>query len=269
MNHAAFLTASLLSLLTLTATAHADKISVPGTGDGIEILRALASAYSNDPSRAGAQTLVDIPPSIGSGGGVAAVADGRAVIGRVARPLTPSEAGAGIIAVPVMRIPAVIFAHPAAGVKELSFAQLAGIYAGDITNWREIGGADLRIRVVRRESEDSTLKVLRATMPGWQPLVITPHSKVAVTTQEAVESVKETEGAIGFGPNSATLNRDLTVMKLEGMEPLAAAYPSVVTVSLIYRQNALPAEAEGFLKFAASAPAQAVISGLGASPWIN
>lgn len=261
--------ACLASFLLVASGACADKLSVPGTGDGIEILRALAAAYAENQTAAGAQAIIDIPPSTGSGGGVAAVADGRAVLGRVARPLTASEAGAGIAMVPLMRIPAVVFVHPSVNVRNLTYAQLSGIYSGEITNWREVGGQDMRIRVVRRESEDSTLKVLRATMPGWQDLTLTPRSKTAVSTQEAVQAVEENEGAIGFGPSSSALHGGAAVVRVEGMDPLSASYPSAVTVSFIFKPNALPAEAGDFLKFVASPTAKALISRGGALPWTN
>ena len=76
---------------------------------------------------------------------------------------------------------------------------------GKILNWKEVGGADVRIRVVRREDADTTLIVLRASMPGWKDLAITEKSKLAMTTQEATASVREVPGAIGFGPFSKDL----------------------------------------------------------------
>ena len=106
---------------------------------------------------------------------------------------------------PVFRLPAAFFVHRVAGVSGLTSAQLADIYRGKITNWRDVGGADLRIRVVRREDQDSTLLVLRQSMPGWKDLVITEKSKTAVTTQDCSNTVKEVEGAIGFGPFTRAL----------------------------------------------------------------
>ena len=82
-----------------------------------------------------------------------------------------------------------------AGVSGLTSAQLAAVYAGKITNWKDVGGADMRIRVVRREEQDSTLLVLRQSMPGWKDLALTDKSKTAVTTQECMNTVKDVEGA--------------------------------------------------------------------------
>ena len=121
--------------------------------------------------------------------------------------------------------------HKSAGVSDLTAAQLADIYAGKIVNWREIGGTDLRIKVVRREDADSTLTVLRQTMPGWKDLVITSKSKTAVTTQDAVTTVMAVEGAIGFGPFTRSLEADLVVARIDGKYPTDPTYPSAVIVS--------------------------------------
>ena len=155
-----------VAVLGLCATVHAGDLSVVGTGDGIDLLRALGAAYTADHP----ETNVIVPPSIGSGGGIAAVGSDKEVLARIARPLSDSEKEAGLIATPVFRLPSAFFVHRSAGVSGLTNAQLADIYRGKITNWREVGGADLRIKVVRREDQDSTLLVLRQSMPGWKEL---------------------------------------------------------------------------------------------------
>ena len=119
----------------------------------------------------------------------------------------------------------------------MTHEQLLAIYAGRITNWQELGGPDQRIRVVRREDADSTLTVLRASMPGWHDLEITEKSKTATTTQEAVETVREVAGAIGFGPFSKPLEQGLTVLRIDGRYPTDPDYPSSVVLALIYMKS--------------------------------
>src|SRR5205814_3719281 len=117
-------------------SAEAGDLSVVGTGDGIDLLRALGAAYTADHP----ETNVIVPPSIGSGGGVAAVGSNKEVLARIARPLSDSEKEAGLIASPVFRLPSAFFVHRSAGVSSLSSTQLVNIYQGKITNWREVGG---------------------------------------------------------------------------------------------------------------------------------
>src|SRR5947209_12641857 len=162
------LLAAPLAGLCLTATAQAGDLAVVGTGDGIDLLRALGAAYTADHP----DTNVVVPPSIGSGGGVAAVGANKEVLGRIARPLSDSEKEAGLIAIPVFRLPSAFFVHRSAGVSSLSNGQLADIYRGKITNWRDVGGQDIRVKVVRRALQDSTLLVLRKSMLRWKALAL-------------------------------------------------------------------------------------------------
>ena len=68
-------------------SAHAGDLSVVGTGDGIDLLRALGAAYTADHP----DTNIIVPPSIGSGGGIAAVSSNKEVLARAARPLSDPE----------------------------------------------------------------------------------------------------------------------------------------------------------------------------------
>lgn len=253
---------AVIALAAACTAAAADELKVVGTGDGIELMNALAIAYNAEHP----QTVVAIPPSIGSGGGIAAVSSDKEVLARVARPLKDSEIALGLVATHLFELRSAFFAHRSAGIATLSAQQLADIYAGKIVNWRDVGGADLRIRVVRREEADSTLSVLRQTMPGWKDLAITEKSKTALTTQDCVNTVKEIEGAIGFGPYTKALDADLSVVKIDGKFPTDPGYPSAVMVSLVHKQSTVTPEAKHFIDFAKSEKARSLLAGMGAVP---
>ncbi len=257
--------AAPFAALCLSATAHAGDLSVVGTGDGIDLLRALGAAYTADHP----ETNVIVPPSIGSGGGIAAVGSNKEVLARVARPLSDSEKEAGLVATPVFRLPSAFFVHRSAGVSSLSTTQLADIYSGKITNWRDVGGQDLRIKVVRREDQDSTLLVLRQSMPGWKDLAITDKSKTAVTTQDCIDTVKEVAGAIGFGPFTKALEMELTVLKIDGHYPTDARYPSAVTVAFVHKEATVTTDAKGFIGYVKAAKAKTVLTSMGGVPIVE
>src|SRR5882672_61066 len=253
-----------LAVMSLSSLQAGD-LSVVGTGDGIDLLRALGAAYTADHP----DTNVIVPPSIGSGGGVAAVGSNKEVLARVARPLSDSEKEAGLVATPVFRLPSAFFVHRSAGVASLTSAQLADIYRGKITNWRDVGGADARVRVVRREDQDSTLLVLRQSMPGWKDLVITEKSKTAVTTQDCSNTVKEVEGAIGFGPFTRALETELVVLKIDGRYPTDRDYPSAVTLAFVHKATTITADVQRFIGYVKAAKAQTVLSSMGGVPVIE
>jgi phosphate transport system substrate-binding protein len=244
------------------AQAQTRVLEIVGTGDGIDLLRAVGASFMEQNK----SVRVEVPPSIGSGGGIAAVGSGKAVLGRVARKLSDAEAASGMIYKPIARLPSAFFVNPSAGVSGITSAQLLAIYSGQATNWKELGGADLRVRVVRREDQDSTLTVLRDSMPGWHDLAITEKSKTATSTQEAVETVREVVGAIGFGPYSKPLEQGLTVLRIDGRHPMDAEYPSSVVLALIYMNATQNPDALAFIKFMDTPQVREIVTSLGSVP---
>jgi phosphate transport system substrate-binding protein len=120
--------------------------------------------------------------------------------------------------------------------------------------------------VVRREDQDSTLLVLRQSMPGWKNLVITEKSKTAVTTQEGIETVKEVPGAIGFGPFTKALEMELSVLKIDGHYPTDPGYPSAVTLLFVHKEATITPDARQFIAYAKAAKAKTVLSSMGGVP---
>jgi phosphate transport system substrate-binding protein len=249
-------------LMPAQASSEATKIEIVGTGDGLEILRTIADHYSN----ANPKVVVEVPPSIGSGGGIAAVGSGRAVLGRVARELTEVEREAGLVYTPIARMPSTFFTHPNVKVESITLEQLADIYRGRIINWKDVGGPDHPIRVIRREDIDSTLIVLRNTMPGWKTLAITERSKIALTTQESIETAQKVPGAIGFAPYSKHLETGLVVLRINDIHPLQPDYPSTNELALIHMDRTVTDDAADFLKFSVGDQAGAIISAHGGVP---
>ncbi len=192
-----FVIALALSASLNPAVADVIDLQIVGTGDGIDLLQALGSDFMEQAK----SIRVEIPPSIGSGGGIAAVGAGKSALGRVARKLTNSEIASGIVYQPIAKLPSAFYVHPRVGVSNLTTDQLRGIYDGQITDWSQVGGAPLRIRVVRREDTDSTLTVLRQLMPGWKDFESLPRnqkrqrrrkrqSRLSATSKERSASVR-------------------------------------------------------------------------------
>ena len=261
MLKAAFVIFSAAVLTTSGLAAHAAELRVVGTGDGLQMLRALAAAHSEE---TGVQ--IEVPDSIGSGGGIAAVSAGTEKLARVARPLKDTEAAAGLAYVPFAKIPSVFLVHPSAGVSGLTSDQIKAIYTGSIASWSEVGGKDVKVRVVRREDGDSTLQVLRASMPGWSDLVFTEKSKMAVTTQDAVETVQSVEGAIAFAPHSEAVKDRMDVLAVDGKAPTDPGYPSAVELAFVYRSGEADAEIQRFIEFCRSEKAAQIIRDHGGIP---
>lgn len=256
--------ASVVAAISLSAPAlspaQAGDLPIVGTGDGMEIFQALGREFST----LNPDIKVVIPPSVGSDGAVKAVLASANELGRVARPLTADEKGKGLAVKPVMRIPSVIIVHASTNTTGVTGDQLQGIFSGRITNWKEVGGADLPIRVIVREEGDSVFKVLKATMPGWSGMTVTPAAQViSTTTQELIEAVRKTPGSIGFAPYSILHRSSLTMLKIDGRAPSDPAYPSAVSIGLLHGSAVLSPDAAKFIEFAQSTAGEKVITWLG------
>jgi len=156
--------------------------------------------------------------------------------------------------------------HPEVPVRNLTPAQLRGIFAGEIVSWKQVGGPDLRIRVVRREEADSSLAVLRWTIPAFLDLKLTERSKLAMTTQEAIDSIKENPGAIGFGSYSAALAKELGVVSINGVAPTDKEYVSRVTVALIFKPERIDGDVKRYIDFFWRSEATSIVESYGARP---
>ncbi|UCH73875.1 MAG: substrate-binding domain-containing protein [Rhodospirillales bacterium] len=246
-----------------SANAASEELTIVGTGDGIPILQSLGSAFS----QMNPDVRVNVPPSIGSGGGIKAVGNEEFMLGRVARPIKGKESHFGLTYQPIAKVPVVFFVNPNVGVRNLTADQIAGIYGGRITNWNEVGGPNMRIRVVRREDGDSSLGVLRKTFPGFKELAITPKAKEALTTQENFELVERKGGTIGFGPYSGAVKSNVQILTVDGVAPTAAGYPSATVIALIYKEKYNKGAVNQFLGFATSPAAADAIRNANGLPY--
>src|SRR5262249_17039673 len=134
--------AAPIDLFDLWPGVAAADLSVVRTGDGIDLLRALGAALN----AYNPQTGMYIPPCVGSGADYRAVGHGKEIWVPVARTWSSPDQTLGLVATPILRPPAAFFVHRPAAVSGLTTQQIADIYAGKITNWHEVGGADLRIK---------------------------------------------------------------------------------------------------------------------------
>ena len=109
--------------------------------------------------------------------------------------------------------------NPKSKVESLTKQQLIGIFTGKIKNWKEVGGADLKITVINRPASSGT----RAT---FKKFGLDSKTEVAGLTQDSSgavkQAVKQTDGAISYLALSyfadAANKEGLTVLKLDGVE---------------------------------------------------
>ena len=248
--------------LVLSHPVMGEEISIVGTGDGVTVLGAIANAFNQE----NPGITVVVPKSIGSGGGIKSVGKDKNVIGRVARGIKDKEKHYGLRYVPFAKVPTVFFVNKSVGITGLTTEQICDIYSGRVTNWKEVGGKDAKIRVVRREEGDSSLKVLLKSFPGFRDISITSRSKTAYSTPENISVVENKAATIGFGPFDVAKNAKVEILTINGKNATDAGYPSTGTLALIFKEKNDRGNIKKFVEFATSFDAHDAIKGAGGMP---
>lgn len=102
----------------------------------------------------------------GSGVGVQKVGEGLVQIGNTGRPLTDKEIEKyGLKTFPFAVDGVAVIVHPKNPIKDLKASQAAKIFAGEIKNWKEVGGADAEIHLYTRDEASGTREVF------WEKLL--------------------------------------------------------------------------------------------------
>lgn len=257
----------LTTLFAATAVWGQDKLIIPGTGDSQVLLRILGRAFQQ--THPG--TMIDIPDSIGSAGGIRAVINGKAQLARVGRSLKANEAQSGL-AYRVFAYSPVVFAvnQTQDCVSGLSSQQVVAIYSGRIRNWSELEGcADNRIYVANREEGDSSLTVIKAKIPGFMEIA-TPTGEIVYSTPETVEILSRHPNTIGYLPLSAIRRTAIKPLRLDGVAPTPTNfrngdYPLILPLALVWKESPSGLARE-FVEFLSSAEGQRLIAVEGLVP---
>jgi ABC-type phosphate transport system substrate-binding protein len=125
-----------------------------------------------------------------------------------------------------------VIVHPATAISALALDDLRLLIQGQITNWAVLGGADLPVTVISRETGAATWLALDAlVMGGRRP---TGGARLALTSQRLVELVANTPGAVGYvsrGALSAAPDQDaVDIVALTPDAGKAAVFPEPAAV---------------------------------------
>jgi hypothetical protein len=138
-----------------------------------------------------------------------------------------------------------IYTHPDIGVDNLTTAQVAAIFAGEITNWSEVGGIDQEIVPFVLPESGSTTETLRAVALGDKPF-----SEMARTFPDepsVILSATRIPGGIACA-TLATKNilrladpslteEDFHMIAIDGMTPDQPGYPMSLVIGFGYRTD--------------------------------
>ncbi|HOL21610.1 MAG TPA: phosphate ABC transporter substrate-binding protein [bacterium] len=138
----------------------------------------------------------------GSGVGITALIEKNCDIANSSRPIKDKEiqtaAGKGVNPkANVIGLDGIaVILHPSNPVSGLTAQQIIGIYTGKINNWSEVGGSNLKIVVVSRDSASGTFEAFNElALKGGK---VRPDALMQASNQAVATTVAQTPGAIGY-----------------------------------------------------------------------
>jgi phosphate transport system substrate-binding protein len=262
MTKTILLTASMLVSMLHLSCAYADTIKIGGTGAGLAILRSLADAYvKTHPD----STFV-VLPSLGSSGGIRAVAGGAVQLAVSSRALKGAEKDQGLVAVELGKTPFVFAVSTRNSIQNITLAQLADIYAGRTDAWPN----GQKIRIVLRPTTDADSKLVRSISPAMarakHQAEQRPGMLFAYTDQDNQDNLEKIPGALGATSLGQILaeQRQLKALTLDGVRPSVqnlanGSYHYAKTLYLVTAPSS-PPTAHDFVTFVRTPPARQILA---------
>lgn len=234
-------------------------VSTNGSTSMEKVVNILAEQFMND--NPGVSVTYD---PTGSGTGIESARTGSCDIGLASRALKTSETGLTGTVVALDGI--AIIVNKDCPVDDLTIEQIAAIFKGEIKNWNELGGEDLAISCVGRESGSGTRDGFESVTGTSEACVL---AQELTSTGAVISAVAANPNAIGYASLSAVGDsvKALTVGGVEATEATVKDGSYVVQrpfVLVTKEGTKLSPAAQAFFDYALSADAASIIAAAGA-----
>lgn len=230
--------------------ASAEAIRTGGTGAATETLRRLGEAFA----KAELGSEFEVVPSLGSTGGIMAVADGVLHFSVSGRRLKPEEKAKGLTELHLLRSPFGL-ATSAKAPQSLKSTEAADFYASEKSVWT----SGSPVRVVLRPRSESDTAVLGAMLPGMAAAIekvrTRPDVPLAATDQDNADAAERIPGSLIGATLTQILmeKRKLSFVPIDGFELTienfaSGSYPYGKTITFVFPAQK-SATVERFLAF--------------------
>lgn len=149
----------------------------------------------------------------GSGTGIQEASEGKCDIGNSSRKLKDEEAEK-LDATVVGLDGIALVVNPANKLEDITLEDLAKVYSGEITNWKELGGDDKSIVVIGREDGSGTRDGFESIVMGDKE---PKYAQELESTGSVINAVATTDGTIGYA-SLANVDETVKALKIGGIE---------------------------------------------------
>jgi phosphate transport system substrate-binding protein len=213
----AVLLAAVLALSQLTGCvgkgrgAAQTELTVTGSTTILPIAETAAEDFNQ--SHPGLRVLV---AGVGSSAGIESVSNGTSDIGTSSRDLKPGEKNLGLLDTPIAFDAIAVIVNPSNPVTSLTTSQVAQIFEGSISNWKEVGGPDLPIGLVNRDEASGTREAFsNIVLKGG---AFDPKAAVLPGTGQVRSVVAESPSAVGY-ISLGFVDRTVKALTVDGIVP--------------------------------------------------
>lgn len=258
-----------LILITTPPGLAAEKILVDGSTGVMPLVAALAKAYHEQQPA----VTVEIGKGLGTRARLEALATGKIDIALASHGLAFEEiARQGMAVQEIAKVAVVFGVNASVPLTDLTERQICDVYAGRITNWKELGGPDLAIAPRARPDTEVDAEVVRAKIGCLKDLEMAELVRVMPKTGDMAQELAATAGAIGMTTMTVAEQSQERIrpLSLNGIAPHAENVKSksyILTRDsfLVTKATPTPAVAR-FLDFIRSPAGAKVIAANGAVP---
>ena len=244
-----------------TSPAVTGTVATDGSTSMEKVIGALSESFMAN----NADTTVTYNPT-GSGSGITAVQEGTCDIGLSSRALKDEEKAAGLKETVLAYDGIAIIVHPDNPVSDLSLEQIAKLYTGEITNWKDVGGNDAQVVLIGREAASGT-------RDGFESITGTKdkcqYRQELTSTGDVITAVSQNPDAIGYA-SMASIKDSVKALNVDGVTPSEdtvkdGSYKVQRPFVLVTVEGkALSPVAQAFFDYATSPDAAAIIAKAGA-----
>ena len=253
---------AVLICTAMVGCSKSESVATDGSTSMSKVIESLSEAFLDD-------TGIEVTyNATGSGAGIEAVLAGRCDIGLSSRDLKDEEKSKGLEGTILAYDGIAIIVHPDNKVADLSIETIAKIYTGEITNWKDVGGADGEIVLIGREANSGT-------RDGFESITDTEdeckYRQECTSTGDVITAVSSNPNAIGYA-SLASVKDSVKAVSVDGVKPSEAtvkdgSYAVQRPFVLVTKKDTkLSDSAQKFFDYITSKDANEVISGAGVVP---
>jgi phosphate transport system substrate-binding protein len=259
---------TVLAFLAPAVSAE-ETIRISGTGAAVGGMKLLGEAFAK--KHPGVKVVVY--PSLGSTGGIKALAAGKLDIAVAARRVKVEEIVPGLAEKPYARTPFVFATSSPTLVNGLRLSEIEDIFSGRKTTWPD----GRKIFLVLRPAGDTFTAFLEGISPGMKDAVESskkrPGMFTGITDQEAADQIERTPASFGVTSYSivASEKRNIKLLPVDGISPVDRdganeAYPYLMTLYLVHVKDRATAGLGSFLRYIDSKEGERILGRNGHIP---